>query len=65
MQATSKRITAKWWGVALSLFVLWNGLLILAYGLNTVSRTYCVTYMEMATGVGQALTRVAGALFGS
>jgi hypothetical protein len=65
MQATGKRTTADWWWrAALLLFVVWNGLLMLAYGLNTVSRSYCVTYVEMATGVGQALARGAAALFG-
>lgn len=64
MQATGRRIAMHWWGAVLMLFVAWNGLLILAYGLNTVSRSYCVTYLEMTTGVGQALTKIAGAVFG-
>jgi hypothetical protein len=38
--------------------IVWNGLLILAYGLNTVSRTHCVTYSERWAGVLQALTKV-------
>lgn len=42
----------------LALAVLWNGLLIAAYGLRTVSRSAGVSYAEMLGGVGQALTRL-------
>ena len=50
------------WRVGLSILVVWNGLLILAYGLNTVSRSYCVTYSDMGLGVTQALTKILGRL---
>jgi hypothetical protein len=45
-----------------ALLVGWNLLLIGAYGMNTVSRTGCATYAQMADGIGQAVTRVAGKL---
>ena len=48
--------------IGLSVLVMWNGLLVLAYGLNTVSRSYCVTYGEMWGGVGKALGKIAGGL---
>jgi hypothetical protein len=50
------------WAIGLSMLVMWNGLLVLAYGLNTVSRSYCVSYGEMWRGVGQALGKIAGGL---
>ena len=40
---------------ALFMLVCWNALLILAYGLNKVSRSYCVTYADMWRGIGDAL----------
>jgi hypothetical protein len=58
MQAARKRLVVHWWGAALLVLVVANGLLILSYGLGTVSRSYCVTYQEMATGVGDAMARV-------
>jgi hypothetical protein len=51
------------WRVGLAGLVLWNGLLILAYGLGTVSRSYCVSYGDMYVGVTQALAKVFGRLF--
>jgi len=48
----------------LMLFVAWNGLLILAYGLGTVSHSSCVTYPEMVAGVGQALSKLVTAAVG-
>jgi hypothetical protein len=62
MQATGRRIATQWWGAVLILFVVWNGMLILAYGLGTVSHTSCVTYPEMAAGVGQALSKLVTAV---
>jgi hypothetical protein len=50
------------WRVGLAGFVLWNGLLILAYGLGTVSRSYCVSYGDMWVGITQALAKVVGRL---
>ena len=50
------------WRIGLTILVVWNGLLILAYGLNTVSRSYCVTYGEMWAGVTQALAKIFGRL---
>jgi hypothetical protein len=43
------------WYLLMIVMVVWNGLLVLAYGLNTVSRTQCVTYGERWTGVNQVL----------
>jgi hypothetical protein len=43
------------WSIGLSALVVWNSLLMLAYGLNTVSRTYCVRYDDMWHGVTQAI----------
>ncbi len=43
------------WHLVLIGMIVWNGLLVLAYGLNTISRTHCVTYGERWTGVIQVL----------
>lgn len=51
-------IAKVFWNVGLGVLVVWNGLLILAYGLNTVSRTHCVTYYEKWVGVSQVLAKV-------
>lgn len=47
--------------IGLSILVAWNGLLILAYGLNTISRSGCLTYGEMWIGVGKAVGKIFGA----
>jgi hypothetical protein len=65
MHMTGKRIAVQWWAVVLAFFVAWNGLLILAYGLNTVSRSSCVPYMDMVTGIGEAVARIYRAVLGS
>ena len=44
--------------VALGAVVLWNGLLLLAYGMATIDRVGCVTHGEMAAGVVEALRRL-------
>ena len=46
------------WMAGLSVLVVWNTLLILAYGLNTVSRSYCVHYDAMWIGVTQAIEKI-------
>jgi len=52
------------WLLITGLFALvcWNVLLILAYGLNTVSRSYCVTYSDMWKGIEDALKTLLTAL---
>lgn len=64
LRDTGRKIGDLWWAGLLTVLVGWNSLLILAYGLGTVSRFSCVTYGEMVTGVGQALAKVVGALTG-
>ena len=46
--------------VVVALGVLWNGLLLFAYGMATIDRVGCVTHMDMAAGVGEALRRLIG-----
>jgi hypothetical protein len=55
MQGTRARIKSSVWAVGLSLFALWNGLLIIAYGLETITRSRCLPYADMLTGIGAAL----------
>lgn len=64
LEGTGKKIGELWWAGLLLVLVGWNALLILAYGLGTVSRSNCVTYGEMVRGVAQALAKVSGALTG-
>ncbi len=44
--------------IGLSILVAWNGLLILAYGLNTFSRSGCLSYGDMWGGVGKAIEKM-------
>ncbi|MEM7349525.1 MAG: hypothetical protein AAF657_01880 [Acidobacteriota bacterium] len=46
--------------MVVSLGVLWNGLLLLAYGMGTIDRVGCVTHTEMARGALTAVQRLAG-----
>jgi hypothetical protein len=64
MQAEGKRIAVQWWGAILLILVVSNGLLILAYGFETISRSYCVRYPDMAIGIGRALAMIVNALSG-
>lgn len=58
------RRAVRWrWGLGalFALLLAWNGLLVVAFGMGSISGTHCVTYPEMARGVAQALGRLAGA----
>lgn len=46
------------WQSVIAFLIAWNGLLVVAYGLNTVSRTHCVTYAEKWAGVSQVFAKV-------
>jgi hypothetical protein len=46
----------------LPVLVAWNLLLILAYGMNTISHSYCVTFTGMLNGIGEAVRTVFGLL---
>jgi len=48
-----------WWGAA-GVFAAANGLLIVAWSLRTISQEQCVTWPEMADGVGRALQVLLG-----
>jgi len=58
IQATRRYATASVWLVALLPFAIWNGLLILAYGLSTIDRSGCLPYTQMLSGIGTALRRL-------
>lgn len=49
----------------MALLVVANGLLILAYGANTIPRNACVTHQQMAVGIATALGKVAGKVGGA
>jgi hypothetical protein len=44
--------------MGIALLTCWNALLVLAYGLETISRSYCLSYHDMAIGVGRALVQL-------
>ena len=46
------------WQALLALLVVWNGLLILAYSIGTISHVDCVTWADMGAGVAEALGRL-------
>jgi hypothetical protein len=47
------------WVTLLGVCVVWNGLLILAYGMSTISHGDCVTHGEMLSGVVEAIRSLA------
>jgi hypothetical protein len=51
-----------WAALVLFLLTTWNGLLILSYGLGTLSRAYCVSYMDMLTGVMNSIEKIFSAV---
>jgi len=52
---TSVRLSVLWlWRMLLGVLVVWNALLMMSYGLGTVSRSGCVTYPEMLRGMTRA-----------
>jgi len=51
-----KRITLA--SCALALFALWNALLMLAYGLQTITRSGCLSYADAVRGALAALARL-------
>jgi len=55
IQAASGHISFALWAVALAILAVWNGLLIMAYGLETITRSACLPYADMLTGIGTAL----------
>ena len=59
METPRQALKARLWPLVVSCLVIWNGLLIMAYGLGTISRSYCTSYVDMAVGVGQAVARLA------
>jgi hypothetical protein len=50
IEATRRRIGLLVWGAVLVPFALWNGMLIVAYGLETITRTGCLPYSDMLAG---------------
>lgn len=62
MARTQKTTTTFLWPATLAVLVAWNGLLMLAYGLNTISRSQCLTYPDMALGIVKVFGKLAGGL---
>lgn len=60
MSAAAARARLAWWGGAAGVFAAANGLLIVAFSLRTISQEACVTWPEMASGVGRALQLLLG-----
>jgi hypothetical protein len=59
MQMTAaRRIATTFWGIAIGGFVCWNALLIVAYGLETISRSGCIHYADMLNGFREVLHRL-------
>jgi hypothetical protein len=48
---TNKIVTMQWWWVLLSILIVWNGMLILAFSLQEISQCNCVTIREMAVAM--------------
>lgn len=62
MQVTVKQIGLRVWIAGVLLFAVWNGLLIVAYGLETITRSGCLPYADMLTGTVAAVRALFSAL---
>jgi hypothetical protein len=58
IQATPTRVGRLLWPAILITLIIWNQLLILAYGLNTISRSYSLSYTDMLYGIKEALQQL-------
>lgn len=58
MKAARRHVGPTGWTAILAPFVLWNVLLILAYGLETITRSGCLPYKDMFSGFAVALHRL-------
>jgi hypothetical protein len=63
IKSSARWVGKRLWPLVLSLLVIWNGLLILAYGLETISRGYSLTYRDMLIGVVQAVQHIVERIF--
>jgi hypothetical protein len=63
IKSSSRWVGRLFWPLVLSLLVIWNGLLILAYGLETISRGYSLTYSDMLVGVVEAIQQILERIF--
>lgn len=63
IKSSTRTVGKLFWPIALSLLVIWNGLLIMAYGLETISRSYCLTNRDMLNGVIEVVKRITGYVF--
>ncbi|MEN8165890.1 MAG: hypothetical protein ABFR65_00245 [Pseudomonadota bacterium] len=63
IDSSTRWVGKLFWPLVLSLLAVWNGLLILAYGLKTISRSYSLTYHDMLIGVSEALKQLVQRIF--
>lgn len=50
------------WRLVLVLLIAWNALLIAAFSLRTISQHECVTFADMARGMGELISRILASL---
>jgi hypothetical protein len=63
MQRTAwSRSSKTSWMVALGACAAWNAMLIVAYGMETISRSGCISYADMARGIAAVFQRIAAHL---
>jgi hypothetical protein len=55
LQAVHRHVHLVIWIAAFALAAIWNGLLIVAYGVQTITRSGCLPYSDMVKGIGQAV----------
>ncbi len=63
IKSSTKWLGKLFWPLLLSLLVIWNGLLILAYGAETISRSYSLTYRDMLFGIIEAFKQIVNSIF--
>ncbi len=60
MRGAARWIGTRAWTAVLAVLVIWNGCLVLAYGMGTIDREECVTWKEMAAGALAAAAKLLG-----
>jgi len=58
MYATRRYLHVALWMIVLGVLAAWNGLLVVAYGMETITRSGCLPYSDMLSGFASILGKV-------
>lgn len=60
LRDAAEKVSWKVWVIPFGILLIWNGLLVIAFGMGTISGTDCVTHAQMVDGIGAAFGRLLG-----